>query len=170
MLYIVFRQIHPKNVTKRKVLIYTHFPHVVSCHHVCICVYCGQMTSVERVVEYTQLEAEGPWETDTQPPPDWPAAGRRPRWRCRANRRSWSAGPSAWRRRSCSPSRWRGGTGSPSAPPTPGAGCRSWRRIGWTRSWRCCCGRPRRRCCSCRWRLWAEPQGVQDALGHRSGG
>ena len=33
------------------------------------------MTSAERVVEYTQLEAEGPWETDTQPPPDWPANG-----------------------------------------------------------------------------------------------
>jgi len=33
------------------------------------------MTSVERVVEYTELESEGPWETSTQPPPDWPAHG-----------------------------------------------------------------------------------------------
>ena len=33
------------------------------------------MTSVERVVEYTQLESEGAWETNTQPPPDWPANG-----------------------------------------------------------------------------------------------
>uniref|UniRef100_A0A8C5B493 Multidrug resistance-associated protein 4-like n=1 Tax=Gadus morhua TaxID=8049 RepID=A0A8C5B493_GADMO len=35
----------------------------------------NMMTSVERVVEYTQLESEGAWETNTQPPPDWPANG-----------------------------------------------------------------------------------------------
>ncbi|KAJ3591681.1 hypothetical protein NHX12_006813 [Muraenolepis orangiensis] len=35
----------------------------------------NMMTSVERVVEYTELESEGPWETDTKLPPDWPAEG-----------------------------------------------------------------------------------------------
>lgn len=33
------------------------------------------MTSVERVVEYTELESEAPWETDIRPPPDWPRHG-----------------------------------------------------------------------------------------------
>ncbi|KAM3608366.1 uncharacterized protein V6R79_023940 [Siganus canaliculatus] len=33
------------------------------------------MTSVERVVEYAELENEAPWETDKQPPPDWPKTG-----------------------------------------------------------------------------------------------
>ncbi|XP_074483833.1 ATP-binding cassette sub-family C member 4-like [Sebastes fasciatus] len=33
------------------------------------------MTSVERVVEYTELESEAPWETDKRPPPDWPSKG-----------------------------------------------------------------------------------------------
>lgn len=33
------------------------------------------MTSVERVVEYAELESEAPWETDKQPPHDWPKAG-----------------------------------------------------------------------------------------------
>ena len=33
------------------------------------------MTSVERVVEYTELESEAPWETETCPPPDWPSQG-----------------------------------------------------------------------------------------------
>lgn len=33
------------------------------------------MTSVERVVEYTELESEAPWETETRPPPDWPRKG-----------------------------------------------------------------------------------------------
>ncbi|KAM4609455.1 ATP-binding cassette sub-family C member 4-like [Polymixia lowei] len=36
----------------------------------------NMMTSVERVVEYTELESEAPWETDKQPPPDWPKYGR----------------------------------------------------------------------------------------------
>lgn len=33
------------------------------------------MTSVERVVEYTELESEAPWETQKRPPPDWPNKG-----------------------------------------------------------------------------------------------
>lgn len=33
------------------------------------------MTSVERVVEYAELESEAPWETDKQPPSDWPKSG-----------------------------------------------------------------------------------------------
>lgn len=33
------------------------------------------MTSVERVVEYAELESEAPWETDKKPPPDWPKNG-----------------------------------------------------------------------------------------------
>lgn len=33
------------------------------------------MTSVERVVEYAELESEAPWETDFQPPDDWPQTG-----------------------------------------------------------------------------------------------
>lgn len=36
---------------------------------------CLQMTSVERVVEYTELESEAPWETQKRPPPDWPSKG-----------------------------------------------------------------------------------------------
>ena len=38
-------------------------------------VVCVQMTSVERVVEYTELESEAPWETKKKPPPDWPSKG-----------------------------------------------------------------------------------------------
>lgn len=34
-----------------------------------------QMTSVERVVEYTELKSEAPWETEKRPPPDWPNRG-----------------------------------------------------------------------------------------------
>lgn len=33
------------------------------------------MTSVERVVEYTELESEAPWETKKRPPPEWPSRG-----------------------------------------------------------------------------------------------
>lgn len=33
------------------------------------------MTSVERVVEYTELESEAPWEMQKRPPPDWPNKG-----------------------------------------------------------------------------------------------
>lgn len=33
------------------------------------------MTSVERVLEYTELESEAPWETQKRPPPDWPSKG-----------------------------------------------------------------------------------------------
>ncbi|XP_028248988.1 multidrug resistance-associated protein 4-like [Parambassis ranga] len=35
----------------------------------------NMMTSVERVVEYAELESEAPWETDKQPPSDWPKSG-----------------------------------------------------------------------------------------------
>ncbi|KTG43527.1 hypothetical protein cypCar_00010446 [Cyprinus carpio] len=35
----------------------------------------NMMTSVERVVEYTELESEAPWETQKRPPPDWPNRG-----------------------------------------------------------------------------------------------
>ncbi|XP_061571906.1 ATP-binding cassette sub-family C member 4-like [Cololabis saira] len=35
----------------------------------------NMMTSVERVVEYTELESEAPWKTEKQPPPDWPSQG-----------------------------------------------------------------------------------------------
>ncbi|XP_051908218.1 multidrug resistance-associated protein 4 isoform X1 [Hippocampus zosterae] len=33
------------------------------------------MTSVERVMEYTELESEAPWETKKRPPPGWPSKG-----------------------------------------------------------------------------------------------
>ncbi|XP_067116274.1 ATP-binding cassette sub-family C member 4-like isoform X2 [Osmerus mordax] len=35
----------------------------------------NMMTSVERVLEYTELESEAPWETQKRPPPDWPSQG-----------------------------------------------------------------------------------------------
>ncbi|XP_075950709.1 ATP-binding cassette sub-family C member 4-like isoform X2 [Anarhichas minor] len=35
----------------------------------------NMMTSVERVVEYTELESEAPWETQKRPPPNWPNRG-----------------------------------------------------------------------------------------------
>ncbi|KAL8189882.1 UNVERIFIED_CONTAM: Multidrug resistance-associated protein 4 [Gekko kuhli] len=33
------------------------------------------MISVERVLEYTELEKEAPWESDKHPPPEWPTEG-----------------------------------------------------------------------------------------------
>ncbi|NXF22407.1 MRP4 protein, partial [Rhodinocichla rosea] len=33
------------------------------------------MISVERVMEYTELEKEAPWETNKHPPPEWPTQG-----------------------------------------------------------------------------------------------
>ncbi|XP_036396882.1 multidrug resistance-associated protein 4 [Megalops cyprinoides] len=35
----------------------------------------NMMTSVERVVEYTELESEAPWETQKRPPAEWPTQG-----------------------------------------------------------------------------------------------
>ncbi|XP_076004927.1 ATP-binding cassette sub-family C member 4-like [Genypterus blacodes] len=35
----------------------------------------NMMTSVERVMEYIELESEAPWETNKRPPPDWPSQG-----------------------------------------------------------------------------------------------
>uniref|UniRef100_A0A665TG51 Multidrug resistance-associated protein 4 n=1 Tax=Echeneis naucrates TaxID=173247 RepID=A0A665TG51_ECHNA len=35
----------------------------------------NMMTSVERIVEYAELESEAPWETDKRPPDDWPKTG-----------------------------------------------------------------------------------------------
>uniref|UniRef100_A0A8B9JLN5 Cystic fibrosis transmembrane conductance regulator n=1 Tax=Astyanax mexicanus TaxID=7994 RepID=A0A8B9JLN5_ASTMX len=35
----------------------------------------NMMTSVERVMEYTELENEAPWETQVRPPPEWPNKG-----------------------------------------------------------------------------------------------
>ncbi|CAM4620699.1 unnamed protein product [Leuciscus chuanchicus] len=35
----------------------------------------NMMTSVERVLEYTELESEAPWETKKRPPPEWPHRG-----------------------------------------------------------------------------------------------
>ena len=32
--------------------------------------------SVERVIEYTDLEKEAPWELEYRPPPFWPTKGR----------------------------------------------------------------------------------------------
>ncbi|XP_029941882.1 multidrug resistance-associated protein 4-like [Salarias fasciatus] len=35
----------------------------------------NMMTSVERVVEYTELKSEAAWETERRPPADWPSRG-----------------------------------------------------------------------------------------------
>uniref|UniRef100_A0A3P9IC91 Cystic fibrosis transmembrane conductance regulator n=1 Tax=Oryzias latipes TaxID=8090 RepID=A0A3P9IC91_ORYLA len=35
----------------------------------------NMMVSVERVVEYSDLQSEAPWETEKRPPPDWPSKG-----------------------------------------------------------------------------------------------
>lgn len=37
--------------------------------------YLFQMTSLERVVAFTELDNEAPWETEKRPPPDWPRKG-----------------------------------------------------------------------------------------------
>ena len=38
--------------------------------------YVFQMISVERVIEYTELEEEAAWEYVYRPPPSWPREGR----------------------------------------------------------------------------------------------
>ena len=38
--------------------------------------YAFQMISVERGIEYTDLEKEAPWELEYRPPPSWPHEGR----------------------------------------------------------------------------------------------
>ena len=38
--------------------------------------YVFQMISVERVIEYTELEKEAAWEYMYRPPPSWPREGR----------------------------------------------------------------------------------------------
>lgn len=53
------------------IIIYNQPPGHEGVMHIC----CLQMTSVERVVEYTELESEAPWETEKRPPPDWPNKG-----------------------------------------------------------------------------------------------
>ena len=37
--------------------------------------YVFQMISVERGIEYTDLEKEAPWEYEYRPPPSWPQSG-----------------------------------------------------------------------------------------------
>ena len=37
--------------------------------------YAFQMISVERGIEYTDLEKEAPWEHEYRPPPSWPHGG-----------------------------------------------------------------------------------------------
>ena len=53
------------NIRKQYSLILTH---VMS--------YVFQMISVERGIEYTDLEKEAPWEYEYRPPPSWPILGR----------------------------------------------------------------------------------------------
>lgn len=50
------------------------FSEVLRCFSVHRCLLL-QMTSVERVVEYTELQSEAPWEMQQRPPPDWPNKG-----------------------------------------------------------------------------------------------
>ena len=38
--------------------------------------YAFQMISVQRGIEYTDLEKEAPWELEYRPPPSWPHEGR----------------------------------------------------------------------------------------------
>ena len=38
--------------------------------------YVFQMISVERGIEYTNLEKEAPWEYKYRPPPSWPHTGK----------------------------------------------------------------------------------------------
>ena len=52
------------NIHKQYSLILTH---VMS--------YVFQMISVERGIEYTDLEKEAPWELENRPPPSWPHGG-----------------------------------------------------------------------------------------------
>ena len=42
--------------------------------HVMSCIF--QMMSADRVIEYTELEKEAPWELEYRPPPLWPTDGR----------------------------------------------------------------------------------------------
>ena len=50
-----------------------HKPDPLFLTHVMSCIF--QMMSAERVIEYTELKEEEPWELDFRPPAYWPDNG-----------------------------------------------------------------------------------------------